>query len=480
DGNTALVENYTVTNGVANVSVPTTRTGDYDLTVEVIETPFFNSCNATIPVSISKAQTTLTVDQYDEGIYEVINALNNTLLTGTLTQTSNSKALGNKEITVTVEGSDYTVTTDNEGKFIYKYDVTQLAEGLSISIKYNGDELYQASQEYSGTFDIEALDTTIILDEDPLSEVNETTTISGKLTDNYNNPIPNTDVKLEITGVNDIVTVTTDSEGKFSYDVIYNDVLEVTVEASLANAVLYEAEPTTMIFNVVIGPKRTNLTIETGSGSGNNINIVDVTPYFNEVITNGTLIDIFKEPVADATIKILINGEDHSQITDSEGKFTLVYNATQGLTTYNISVEFEGNDAYKPAGEVYTGTFKTEAFDIKVTVDETFPEEILIGDVITLTGSATLQNETLKNNQIVLTIDNTKYTTSTDEEGKYIYDYTVARNGTIPVIANATFANAAVTLGQTSFFVAKPVVNIDLDEIEDTKVYSEITLNGKI
>ena len=480
DGDTALVENYTVTNGVANVSVPTTRTGDYDLTVEVIETPFFNSCNATIPVSISKAQTTLTVDQYDEGIYEVINALNNTLLTGTLTQTSNSKALGNKEITVTVEGSDYTVTTDNEGKFIYKYDVTQLAEGLSISIKYNGDELYQASQEYSGTFDIEALDTTIILDEDPLSEVNETTTISGKLTDNYNNPIPNTDVKLEITGVNDIVTVTTDSEGKFSYDVIYNDVLEVTVEASLANAVLYEAEPATMIFNVVIGPKRTNLTIETGSGSGNNINIVDVTPYFNEVITNGTLIDIFKEPVADATIKILINGEDYSQTTDSEGKFTLVYNATQGLTTYNISVEFEGNDAYKPAGEVYTGTFKTEAFDIKVTVDENFPEEILIGDVITLTGSATLQNETLKNNPIVLTIDNTKYTTSTDEEGKYTYDYTVARNGTIPVIANATFANAAVTLGQTSFFVAKPVVNIDLDEIEDTKVYSEITLNGKI
>ncbi|AWX32271.1 hypothetical protein [Methanosphaera sp. BMS] len=480
DGDTALVENYTVTNGVANVSVPTTRTGDYDLTVEVIETPFFNSCNATIPVSISKAQTTLTVDQYDEGIYEVINALNNTLLTGTLVQTSNSKALGNKEITVTVEGSDYTVTTDNEGKFIYKYDVTQLAEGLSISIKYNGDELYQASQEYSGTFDIEALDTTIILDEDPLSEVNETTTISGKLTDNYNNPIPNTDVKLEITGVNDIVTVTTDSEGKFSYDVIYNDVLEVTVEASLANAVLYEAEPATMTFNVVVGPKRTNLTIETGSGSGNNINIVDVTPYFNEVITNGTLIDIFKEPVADATIKILINNEDYSQTTDSEGKFTLVYNATQGLTTYNISVEFEGNDAYKPAGEVYTGTFKTEAFDITVTVDENFPEEILIGDEITITGTATLQNQTLKNNEIVLTIGGTKFTTATDEEGKYSYTYTVVKNGNIPVIANATFSNADIKVGQTSFFVAKPDVNIDLDEIADTKVYSDVTLNGRI
>ncbi|AWX32269.1 hypothetical protein [Methanosphaera sp. BMS] len=480
DADTVLLESYPIEDGVANVSVPTTRVGDYDLTILFNGNVFFNPSNTTIPVSVSKAATTLTVDQYDEGIYEVINALNNTVLTGTLIQTSNSKVLGNKEIIVSVDGTDYTVTTDNEGKFVYKYDVVQIEENIPISIKFAGDELYQASQEYSGTFDIEALETNIILDEDPLSEVNETTTISGKLTDNYNNPIPNTDVNLEITGVNDIVTVTTDSEGKFSYDVIYNDVLEVTVEASLANAVLYEAEPATMTFNVVVGPKRTNLTIETGSGSGNNINIVDVTPYFNEVITNGTLIDIFNEPVAGATIKILINNEDYSQTTDSEGKFTLVYNATQGLTTYNISVEFEGNDAYKPAGEVYTGTFKTEAFDITVTVDENFPEEILIGDEVTITGTATLQNQTLKNNPIVLTIDGTKYTTSTDEEGKYSYTYTVARNGTIPITANATFANADVKLGQTSFFVAKPAVNIDLDEVADTKVYSDITLNGRI
>ena len=480
DQNTSLIENYVVENGVANVSVPTTRTGDYDLTVEVITNPYFNGCTATIPVSVSKAGTTLLVDQDDNGINQSINVLYNTLVTGKLVQTSNNNALKNAEIILKINGTDYAITTDNEGKFEYKYDVTELAEEVPVSIIYNGDELYLASQEISGVFNIKALESNIALDEDPLSEVNETTTISGKLTDKSNNPVPNAEVNLEITGVEDTVTVTTDEEGKFSYDVIYKDVMEVTVTASMKNQVLYEANTASMTFNVVVGPRRTNLTIETGSGVGTNINIVDITPYHNEVITNGTLLDIFKEPVADATIKILINGEDYSQTTDSEGKFTLVYNATEGLTTYNINVEFEGNDAYKPAGEVYTGTFKTEAFDIKVTVDENFPEEILIGDVITITGSAKLQNNTLKNNSIVLTIDNTKYTTSTDEEGKYTYDYTVARNGTIPVIANATFANAAVTLGQTSFFVAKPVVNIDLNEVEDTKVYSDITLNGKI
>lgn len=479
DGDTLLLENYTVENGVANISVPTTRTGDYDLSVEVVTNAYFNGCNATIPVSVSKAPTTLIVDQYAESDYHSINVLYNTLLTGKLLQTSNNNPIKNAEITLKVNKTNVIITTDDEGKFEYKYDVTNLGICL-LSIAYNGDDLYLATEEQLEIFEIKSLESNIALDEDPLSEVNETTTISGTLTDDSNNPVPNAEINLEITGVEDTVTVTTDSEGKFSYDIIYNDVAEITVTASMKNQVLYTAENKTMTFNVVVGPRRTNLTIETGSGTGTNINIIDITPYHNELITNGTLLDIFKEPVADATIKIQINGEDFSQTTDSEGKFTLIYNATEGLTAYNINVQFEGNDAYKPAGEVYTGTFTTEAFDIKVTLDENFPEEILIGDVITLTGSATLQNETLKNNPIVLTIDNTKYTISTDEEGKYTYDYTVARNGTIPVIANATFANAAVTLGQTSFFVAKPVVNIDLDEIEDTKVYSDITLNGKI
>ncbi|MBO7718740.1 MAG: Ig-like domain-containing protein, partial [Methanosphaera sp.] len=119
-------------------------------------------------------------------------------------------------------------------------------------------------------------------------------------------------------------------------------------------------------------------------------------------------------------------------------------------------------------------------FNINVTVDENFPEEILIGDEITITGSATLQNNTLKNNPIVLTIDGTKYTTSTDEEGKYSYTYTAARNGTIAITANATFTNAAITLGQTSFFVAKPTVNIDIDELSDTLSLTPISLDGRI
>ncbi|RAP50408.1 MAG: hypothetical protein BZ136_01350, partial [Methanosphaera sp. rholeuAM74] len=480
DGNNLLLGNYSVENGVASISVPTTRVGTYDLTVEVIKDFYFHNTTAVFPVTVTKSLTTLIVDQDNEGIQNTINVVENTVLTGKLVRTTNNNGIGNAGLTVNVNGTTKTITTDDEGNYIFTFDVTHLAENVPISIKFDGDESYEASAEVSGTFNIRKLGTVIELDEDLLSEVNETTTITGTVTDANNNVLSNVEVALQIMGVESNVIVMTDSEGKFSHDVVYNDVLTVTVTASMANQELYNAQSDTITFDVVVGPKKTNLTIDTGIGTGTNINIVDVTPYFDEVITNGTLIDKFGEPVVGATIKILLNGEDYSQVTDSEGKFSLVYNATEGLTTYNLNVEFEGNDAYKPAGEVYTGTFKTEAFNITVTIDDNFPEEILIGDEITITGNATLQNNTLKNNPIVLKIDGTQYTTSTDGEGKYSYTYTITRNGTIPIIANATFTNAKVNVATKNIFVDKPLVYVHLDEVENTITLTDVPITGRV
>lgn len=475
-----LIENYPIENGVASISVPTNKLGTYDLTVNFTGSKDYDPCSNTVTVTVNKAPTTLIVDQVNNGtISENINAYENTVLTGTLLQTSNNKGLAGMPLKVTAGNGVYSVTTDENGKYEFKYTVTELADNVPISICFEGNNLYNSSKVFSGSFNIKALNVNITLDEVTLSEVNETTTITGSLADNQSNSLANVEVNLQIND-GEPVTVTTDSEGKFSYDTEFKQAMEVTVKASMKNNVLFKADPVTTTFNVVVGPKRTNLSIETGRGTNNNIDIVDVTPYFDEVITNGTLIDIFGEPVANAKITILLNGEDYSQTTDNDGKFSLVYNATEGLTIYNLSVQFEGNDAYKPAGEVYNGTFKTEAFDIKVVIDDNFLEEILNGDTLTISGNATLQNQTLKNNPIVLTIDGVKYNTQTNEEGYYTYDYTVSRTGNIPVIANATFANADVKVGQKTITVAYPVVNVDLDEVTDTTVFSEITLNGRV
>jgi len=479
DGN-VLVEDYPIENGVASIGVPTNKLGTYDLTVDFKGNTEYDPCSNTVTVTVSQTATTLIVDQDDEGlIYEVINAYENTVLSGTLVRTSNNKGIANMPLKVTAGNEIYTITTDDDGKYEFKYDVTEIVEDVPISICFEGNDLYLASEVIQGSFDTEALEVNIALDEVTLSEVNETTTITGSVTDNYDHAIADAEVDLEING-DEAVTVTTDSEGIFSYDAEFKEVMTVTVDAAMKNQEIYEADSATTTFNVVVGPKRTNLTIKTGNGVGTVIDIVDVTPYFDEVITNGTLIDIFGEPVTNATIKILLNGEDYSQTTDSEGRFSLVYNATEGLTVYDLSVEFVGNDAYKPAGEVYAGTFTTEAFAITVSIDDNFPEEILNGDTVTISGNATLQNGTLNNNPIVLTIDGVNYNTQTDDEGKFTYDYTVARTGDIPVIAYATFANSDVQTAQKTITVAYPRVNVDLDEVNDTTVLTEVTLNGRL
>ena len=481
DGDTVLLDNVTISDGVATVNVPTSRIGEYPITVIYNgAVNAYNPSNTTVNVIVSKADSEIIIEDNDDEFYNAINALYNTVLTGTL-QTTDKVAIANNDIIITINGTDYTVTTDADGKFKYTYDVTQIAEEIPISVKFNGNELYNPADEISGFFDIEPITLTISLDDVELSEVNETTTISGNVIDEFNHIVADTPINLTITGVDNPITLTTDSEGKFTYDIEFKEAQNITVTASKdSEEGLYETDPATTTFNVVVGPKRTNLTIETGRGTDNTIDIIDVTPYFNEIITNGTLLDIFKEPVVNAQIKILLNGEDYSQTTDSEGKFSLVYNATEGLTSYTLTVQFEGNDAYKPAGEVYTGKFTTEAFDITVAVDDNFPEEILNGDTVTVSGSATLQNQTLKNNPIVLTIDGVKYNTQTDEEGKFTYDYTVARTGNIPVIANATFANSNVKVSQKTITVAYPKVNVDLDEVSDTTVLSDVTLNGRV
>ena len=481
DEDNILIDNYAIEDGIASVAVPTIRAGNYDLTVLFNGNQVYVNSTTTIPVNVSKAATTLTVDQENDGtIHTIINPLENTVISGTLVQTSNNNPLENFPIKMTIDNDEYIVTTNNEGKYSFKYNITEISKNVTLSVAYEGNDLYLASQEYTGSFDIEGLEVTINLDDNPLSEVNETTIISGKVTNQHNKSVPNVEVNLDITGINDVVTVTTDSEGKFTYDVEYKDVMQVTVNASMKNQEIYKAENATMTFNVVVGPRRTNLTVETGQGVDKQIDITDITPYFNEVITNGTLIDIFGEPVANAKITILINNEDYSVYTDSEGIFNITYNATEGLTTYNLHIEFEGNDAYKPAEEVYIGTFTTEAFDITVTIDDNFPDEILINDEITISGNATLQNESLKNNPIVLTIDGKKYTTATDENGRYSYEYTTLRNGAIPIIANATFDNADVKVASKTMTVAYPIVNVDLDKVNDTTVLSEVTLNGRV
>lgn len=474
DGDTVLVEGYPIEEGWADVTVPVNRVGDYDLTVEFMQTFKYAGSSTTVPVSISPAQTRLMIDQTVNGnIYESVDILNKTLITGKLIKSNTYEAIANVEITLNVNGRQVKVNTNNQGKFNYSYDMSTIGRNLPISVVFEGNDNYLESNLMEGSFDAESLPVNINLERIVSAEVDEVTTITGSVMYN-NNPVADVPVILNITGIGQIST-TTDSNGKFTYDATFNQMESITVTASIVNE-LYSANSTQTTFNVVGARTKTNLVINTGIGSNTNIDIEGIRPYFNEEITSGTLTDIDGNPMSGASVTILINGEDFSQTTDGEGKFTLIYNATEGLTSYNINVVYEGNDDYEPS-QNYTGTFNTQAFEVAVIIDRNFPSEILIGDELTVSGSATLQEAPLKNANIQVYFDGRRYNVYTDDNGIFTKTFTVERNGTIRISAKTTYANANVQEDALDIFVDKPEVIVSLENVEDMLVGEEITLN---
>jgi hypothetical protein len=480
DGETVLLDNVPITNGTTTVNVPTNRLGEYPITVIFNGNDDYYPSNSTVNVNVSQAESVLILDDTEGEINTTINALYNTVITGTLQSTSGA-GIRNQNITVKVNNTEYNVTTDENGKFEYKYPVTEVVENIPISVKFDGNELYSPTPEISGKFNVKTIVLTLKLDDVELSEVNETTTISGSVTDEANNMVANTPVNLTISGVNGIIPVNTDTEGKFTYDIEFKEAQDVTVTASKdSENGIYQVENTTTTFTVVVGPRRTNLTVNVGEGTDKTIKFTNVTPYHTIVITNGTLIDIFKEAVNNAEITVLINNQTIPTTTDENGNFQVIYNATEGRTTYDISVKFEGNEAYKPAGEQYTGTFTTRALNMTVTLDDNLNAEYLIGENATISGMATFEDGIYSNQELLVKIDGTNYPVTTDADGKFSYTYTTVRNGSIPVTTATNNDQVALTSNSINMNVVKPLVSVVLDDIDEMKVLVEHDFTGRL
>lgn len=469
DGDTVLIENYPITQANNNISIPVTRVGEYPLTVTVSQTPEYSTSTGQINVKVNPVNTILVVDDNEDMINCSINVVFNTVLTGSLT-TVNGNPVKNTEITITVDGQDDVVLTDDEGKYSYQYPVTELMSDIPITVSFNGKEGYNQAQDIHGTFNIVPIDLIVTFDE-ITSEVNETTTISGTLKDSDGIPLDNVTFNLTISTLSDNVVITS-TNGSFSYDHIFTQtgIVGLTASHDLSSG-LYEMEATTTEFTTIIGPIRTNLTVDVGEGQDYYIEYSDVTPFRNSTITTGRLVDKFGENVANAQISVVINNEFIPTITDSEGNFQVVYNATIPLSTYNISIKFDGNDNYMAAQEEYSGIFTTGEIELHVYLDNNLNSEYLIQENMTITGYAILVDAPLKNSEVALTIDNTNYIITTDENGHFTYTYTPTHEGLIT--ANTTDSILSIN-------VVKPEVSVIFDAVSDMKALVENTINGRL
>ncbi len=153
-------------------------------------------------------------------------------------------------------------------------------------------------------------------------------------------------------------------------------------------------------------------------------------------------------PIVNGEINLYTNGTLTATATTNSTGYA-VFNITPTTPgIYNYTIVFTGfvSPYLKYASDSYSFTVNVSKIKTLLYVNYTFPEKIIVGDVLSITGTLELYNGTaLSNEKIVLEVYNGStlvYTASdkTDPNGEYGFTYTFTGHGnyTITILYNGT------------------------------------------
>ena len=335
-------QSVTLTIGDESVEV-TTRNGEFEYTT-VLNSVGEKTVTATyagndnyvasddsIIFDVIKQDTTITVSPVD-----AVKKGEIVTITGVLTD-ANSNPLANKVVRLLINNGRKTLKTDADGVYTFDYTMNKVGEN-TIKATFEGSDFYNEATE-TVTVEVKALSAVITID--PIEGVTKgsTATITGTLTDENGNAIANAQVKLYING--STKTLKTDAEGKFTHNYTMNKVGETTITAAYAGSTSYEATNTTTTLEVT--KAKTAITLEPIESVNNGENIT----------ITGTVTDEECNAVANAQVKVIINGSPKTLRADANGVFTYTY-TMKTVGTNNITAVFNGNSNYDATNETVT------------------------------------------------------------------------------------------------------------------------------
>ena len=303
--------------------------------------------------------------------------------------------------------------------------------------------------------------------EGPISAtVNSTITINGTLIDTKNNGIANATITVVFEGKD--YTTTTNGDGKFTCDI-----MTTTVGDNIPVTVRYDGNDTYMASSEIISVDVEKLGSELTLNPVNNTSInstVDVSGLLSEEYT--------QKAIANSTVTIIVDGISYNTVTDDNGNFKVTIKAAATTGTYTIKASYDGSDLYTPSSD--ETTFDVEKISSSITIDA-------IGSVdansnVNVTGILvdSAQNAII-NQEVTITVNNKKYTTTTGSDGKYVVTImTPVVTGHYDV--SASYAGSDVytmASAQTSMFV-KEETGITAEGPISATVNSTITINGTL
>jgi len=407
-------------NGTYTVPFTPTQAGPQNVTV-AIDDDTYKADPVTETFTADKQAATIKVDDVDSEVDVPTN------ITGTVTD-KDGNPVANTPVTVTVDGKPTTVTTDEDGKFNVPYTPTTAGEHeLEVSIN---DDTYKADP-VEDTFDTAKHDATITVDSVKDPKLGLETAVTGTLTDSEGNPIANTPVTVTVNG--QATNVTTDKDGKYSLPITPTSEGTNNVTVSLPDNDKYEAAPVSTTFDA----DKQDYTIT-------------VDPVNNPVAgvptqITGTVTDEEGNPVAGVPVTVNVNGRNTVVPTDKDGKFSVNATPTEGTNTITASIPETANST----SQNVTQTITITKVPTKLTLNTN--ATVKVGDTITITGTLTDNaNKVLAGARVIVNVDGTSSTLTTDKDGKFNRTAKVTEVGKTTVTAsyagNATYeAASAVT-----------------------------------
>jgi parallel beta-helix repeat protein len=175
------------------------------------------------------------------------------------------------------------------------------------------------------------------------------------------------------------------------------------------------------------------------------INEIKPVQYSDNVTITGTVTNVDYKAFSNAQLTLKINGETVSVKTNNKGVFTYTYK-TATIGQNNISVTYDGNSKYAKATQKLT--FDVIRKDTVITLNKINNTKKSSNAVIT--GKITSSSGViLKNVDVVIKINNKKFTVKSDSEGVFTYSYkttTVGTNNvTVSYAGNSRYADVTKT-----------------------------------
>ena len=437
--------------GKFTLEIPTEIGGTNNITVEIADSELYEDASEDSEFEVVKQTPTISIETTDA------KAGQNTTINGTVTD-EDDNPVANAPVRIEIGNGIYETTTDDKGN--YEVQTPVQAGKNPITVKVNETATTEAAtEETSITADKQTPSITV---EATDAKAGQNTTISGTVTDEDDNPVANTPVRVEIG--NGIYETTTDDKGNYN--------VTAPVQAG--------KNPITVKINETATTKSAtkNITIAVKKQESTTTAVLTNNTARNVTLTVNVTDKITKQPITRGNIEV-INMKTKKKVANAviTGANTTLITSLNESGSYNLTVKFMETEIYNTSQCTLNNVNVQKR---AVTLTLTTINNTVNNTAVNITVSDKTSGKKIANAQIRIILPNkTTINATTDSKGMLIQSLTLPAGKNIlnvTYIGSKTYSN---TSKSNTIDVKKITTKTTINTVT-AYLGDEITLTAKV